>query len=54
MTADAHNQIARRARAGVLSALAVLLVTLAVAAELGSGPEPRGGRPEAAIVHSPS
>ena len=53
MTADAHK-IARRASAGVLTALAVLLVTLAVATELGFGPEPRGGRPEAAVVRSPT
>jgi hypothetical protein len=53
MTTDAPK-IARRARAGVLMALAVMLVTLAVATELGFGPEPPGGRPEAAIVHRPS
>jgi hypothetical protein len=48
------TQIARLARTGVLAALAVLLVTLTVATELGFGPEPSGGRPEAAIVRSPS
>lgn len=53
MTTDAPK-IARRARAGVLTALAVLFVMLAVATELGFGPEPRGGRPEATIVRSPS
>ena len=50
--ADARK-IARRARTGVLAALAVLLVALTMATELGLGPEPRVGRPEAAIVHSP-
>ena len=51
MTPDAQK-IARRARAGVLTALAMLLVTLVVATGLGFGPEPRGGRPEAAVVRS--
>jgi hypothetical protein len=53
MTADGYKT-ARRARTGVLAALAVLLMALTVATELGLGPEPRGGRPEAAIVRSPS
>ena len=35
---------ARRARTGVLAALAVLLMALTVATELGLGPEPRGGQ----------
>ena len=47
------TQIARLARAGVLTVLAVLLAALTLATELGFWPEPRAARPEAAIVRSP-
>ncbi len=50
MTAAGYKT-ARRARTGVL---AMLLMALTMATELGLGPGPRGGRPEAAIVRSPS